>query len=67
MKIKVNEKEIECPDGCNITSLLELIEVDATKGIAIAMQNTVIPRTQWKETILKENDQLVVISATRGG
>ena len=37
------------------------------KGIAIAINNEVVPRSEWEMTNFKENDQLLVITAAAGG
>lgn len=37
------------------------------KGVAIAIANKMVPRTEWAQTLLKENDSIVVIKAAFGG
>ncbi len=37
------------------------------RGVAIAVNNKMIPRTEWNERILQPNDSLVVIKAACGG
>ncbi|MFD2602158.1 MULTISPECIES: sulfur carrier protein ThiS [Flavobacterium] len=37
------------------------------KGIAVAVNNTVIPKTQWNSFTLSSTDQILIISATQGG
>ena len=37
------------------------------KGVAVAMNQQVIPKSQWSECILKDNDELVIIKAVQGG
>ena len=37
------------------------------KGVAIAIANKMVPRTEWAQTMLKENDSIVVIKAAFGG
>lgn len=37
------------------------------KGVAIAIANKMIPRAEWENTSLKENDNIVVIKAAFGG
>lgn len=37
------------------------------KGVAIAIDNKMVPRAAWAETLLKENDNIVVIKAAFGG
>ena len=38
-----------------------------TKGFALALNNSVIPKDDWKKTILSENDKIILIKATCGG
>ncbi|MBX7240434.1 MAG: sulfur carrier protein ThiS [Bacteroidia bacterium] len=36
-------------------------------GIAVAVNQRVIPRSKWNEYTLQENDMITIISATQGG
>lgn len=50
--------------------LEECIELELkgkTKGIAVALNNQVIPRINWSSTPLTENDSILIITATSGG
>ena len=49
-----------------ITQLTAQLELPA-QGIAIAVNNKMIPRTEWERFSLQENDQLVIIKAACGG
>ena len=66
MKLKVNSKETEVKDGCTITELASQLALPE-RGVAIAVNNKMIPRTEWNERILQPNDNLVVIKAACGG
>lgn len=51
-------------------SLAELVHLEApskTKGIAVAVNNRVVPRTQWASTALRDRDNILIITATQGG
>lgn len=37
------------------------------KGIAVALNQSVIPKSEWEQTPIKENDNILVITATQGG
>jgi len=39
----------------------------STKGIAVAVNNQVIPKANWADTPLREADQILIITATQGG
>lgn len=65
MKVQVNSKEVETTTT-TITQLTDELQLP-TKGVAIAVNNQMIPRTQWDEFCLQENDCLVIIQAACGG
>lgn len=57
----------------NISKDLSLFEVlknnfsSNLEGIAVAVNNNVIPRSQWNSTFLNNNDHILIIKATMGG
>ncbi|ETN94745.1 hypothetical protein P278_26880 [Zhouia amylolytica AD3] len=36
-------------------------------GIAIALANNVVPKSEWDTTCLRENQNILIIKATQGG
>lgn len=53
----------------DFTSLSELIAhlgID-TQGVAVAVNQQIITRSLWKDFLLKENDNILIIRATQGG
>lgn len=65
MKVFVNNKEVET---CSVTLAALVLELSVpTQGLAVAVANRIIPRDDWDGFHLKENEQVMVISATRGG
>ena len=36
-------------------------------GIALAVNEKVVPKTEWEKFLLKENDKIIIIKATQGG
>jgi len=48
-------------DILNANSFIQL------KGIAVAVNNRVIPRSNWEKYQLNENDKITIITATQGG
>lgn len=66
MKIKVNNKETELTQGNNVASLAQQLELPE-QGVAVALNNRMIPRSQWAEQEIKEGDNLVIIKAACGG
>lgn len=36
-------------------------------GIAVALNNKVVPKDNWNSTLLNSNDTILIITATQGG
>ena len=66
MKIQVNNKEVEISQESTLAQLTEQLQLPA-QGVAIAVNNKMIPRTEWETFVLHENDRLVIIKAACGG
>ncbi len=67
MKITVNNTTYEISTNTNIVKLLAIIDIPNTRGIAIAVNNSVITKVDWINYVLKENDKVLLIKATQGG
>lgn len=65
MKVTVNNKEVET----NVSNLLLLSQqLDLpSNGIAVAVNNRIVPRTEWEQCVLAEGDALIIIKAVCGG
>ena len=66
MKVQVNNKEMETLLNSTITQLTTQLGLPA-QGVAIAVNNKMVPRTEWEHFSLQENDKLVIIKAACGG
>ena len=65
MKVLVNNKETEL-NGSTVADLVRELALPE-KGVAVALQNRIVPRTQWEQQSLQEGDSLVIIKAACGG
>ena len=65
MKIRVNNKEIET-GASFLLQLSQQLELPQT-GIAVAINNRMVPRAEWEHFVLNENDELIIIKAVCGG
>lgn len=65
MIIKVNDKEVDT-QATNLFQLAEELHLPP-KGTAIAVDQEMIPRTDWQHTLLKENQDIIIIKAVCGG
>ncbi len=67
MTIYINNKLQQLPGQPSIHDVLASLDITAQKGIAIAINNNVIPRGEWATHALKEEDKVILIKATQGG
>jgi len=63
----INNKEYQLPLPQNILELLNSLNIEADKGVAIAINNTVIPKNIWDNYLVNDNDKLLIIKAAQGG
>lgn len=50
-----------------LEALMAIEAPQKRKGIAVALNNRIIPQSFWAETILNNNDSILIITATQGG
>lgn len=66
MKIQVNNKEMELGAAATVNELAARLQLPG-KGVAIAVNNKMLPRDCWAARTLCENDSVVIIKAACGG
>lgn len=66
MKIKFNSKEITVDEPMTLQQLVTLNNI-ATEGIAVAVNRTVVPRSEYGKYRLADGDDVIVIKAFYGG
>ncbi len=67
MNIYCNGELITAKSNVSLYDILAMKGLDQKKGIAVALNNAVIKKDEWKTCTLQENDKILVISATKGG
>lgn len=67
MNIYCNDDLVVMDADQSLKDLLEKKELINQKGIAVAVNNDVISRNNWKDHKLREKDKVLIISATKGG
>ena len=65
MNILVNNKPTET-DATNLKELAATLALPEN-GVAMAIGTTMVQRTEWETTMLKENDSVIIIKAACGG
>ncbi|WP_432222376.1 sulfur carrier protein ThiS [Flavobacterium sp. TMP13] len=68
MELKINNqiKQFQA-DVLSIQALLDIEIPQKQNGIAVAINNTVIPKSKWNSHFLHKTDTVIIISATQGG
>lgn len=51
----------------SLEALIHLENQGKSKGIAVAINNQVIPKEQWPSTKLQHTDAILIVTATQGG
>ncbi|UYQ92770.1 sulfur carrier protein ThiS [Chitinophaga horti] len=67
MEVLVNNKLYAVQPETTVAGLLQFIQLSSEKGVAIAVNNQVVPRQQWMSTSLQPADSITIIRATQGG
>jgi sulfur carrier protein len=66
MHILVNDERVECDAGLNVAALLSQLEQDKP-GVALALNQQILPRAQWTHHALQEGDALLLFQVIAGG
>lgn len=66
MQVTINDKPQEIIDNGSISHAIEAIGMKPN-NIAIAVNFSVVPKNEWDNFKLNENDNIMIIRATQGG
>jgi sulfur carrier protein len=69
MKVLVNGEARELPDALTIAELVAGEAPDAPdgRGVAVAVDAAVVPRSEWAATTLEAGQTVEVLAAMQGG
>ena len=66
--LSVNGEPVRVAVGSTIADLVtDLTHEDDPKGVAVAVDRCVVPRSQWASTQAREGSLVEVVSAAAGG
>ena len=66
MKVIVNGEPRELPDGASVAEVVASVSA-AGAGVAAAVNDEVVRRSEWDATPLRDADRLEVLTAVQGG
>jgi sulfur carrier protein len=68
LKLRVNGKPVEVGSGATIADLVAGLTLEADpKGVAVAVDRCVIPRSEWATTPARAGSLVEVVTAAAGG
>ena len=67
IEVSINQKNYFLPEAGTLADVLPLLEIRQADGIAIAVNERVIPSGEWAGYLLQQGDRVFVIRATQGG
>ncbi|GAB3727133.1 sulfur carrier protein ThiS [Spirosoma lituiforme] len=67
MTVFVNNQSVDTQPTASLKSLLAELALVDKKGIAVAVNNSIIPRTDWEQVGLSGSDKITILQATQGG
>ena len=66
MQITVNGENREFSTGTSLSELLKSIDLDE-RYVAVELNRKIVPRTQFSEKLLMENDIIEIVTFVGGG
>jgi sulfur carrier protein len=67
IEVSINQQNYSIPEAGTLADVLPLLQIRQADGIAIALNEVVVPRGEWAERVLRPEDRVFVIRATQGG
>ena len=67
MTVFVNDQPRALVAGTALVDLLRELGLTERKGVAIAINDEVVPRSTWPARPLSDGERILVIQATQGG
>ena len=67
MRVYVNDEGIEIEEGATVSSLLDSMALEGVSGVAVAVNDEVISRSDWARQPLAVGDRVLLIAPIQGG
>ncbi|HEY3191189.1 MAG TPA: sulfur carrier protein ThiS [Solirubrobacterales bacterium] len=68
MRVELNGEIVDLPDGAGVAAAIEASGAAAEqRGVAVAVDGEVVPRSEWERTALREGQKVEVLAAIQGG
>jgi sulfur carrier protein len=68
MRVVLNGRDAELADGATVRAAVDALDLPAPdRGVAVAVDAEVVPRTRWDTHELSEGARIEVLRAIQGG
>jgi len=68
MRVVLNGTEAELADGATVQAAIDTLDLPAAgRGVAVAVDLEVVPRTQWETHKLDDGARVEILRAIQGG
>ena len=67
MKLVVNAVASTVADDTTVAGIVHTLAGDDPRGIAVALNGDVVPRSRWADTRPADGDHVEVLTAVQGG
>jgi thiamine biosynthesis protein ThiS len=68
MNVELNGEPVELPDGASVATAIKASgAASEQRGVAVAVEGEVVPRSEWGRTQLAEGQKIEVLAAIQGG
>jgi sulfur carrier protein len=67
MDVLVNNQTQTTIKQASLTQLLQQLSLHEVKGMAVAVNNNIVPKSNWDKHMLTEHDKITIIRTTQGG
>ena len=68
MKVLLNGEAADLADGATVRAAVDALDLPAAgRGVAVAVDAEVVPRTEWESHELQEGARVEVLRAIQGG
>ncbi|MCS6917417.1 MAG: sulfur carrier protein ThiS [Chitinophagales bacterium] len=67
VRVTVNGVSHSFPPPVSLSQLLAFMDLHGRRGMAVAVNGTVVPAAHWTSYLLQDSDSVLIVHAVQGG
>ncbi|MFQ5603359.1 MAG: sulfur carrier protein ThiS [bacterium] len=67
LQVVINGQAHQFEEPLSIETLLQQLQISQDHGVAVALNDTIVLKSKFSQTFIKDGDRLEIIHATAGG